>query len=146
VRRRTFFARVVVLTLLCLGVVGSFPTRGSAGEPPDCGLGAVKPWNRHDGHVVAKGNIFCLDAGTTLIRMVVRLQYRWSNKADWRTVASETAEITAPSELFVTKIPYPCRTGGWRTAVNTWYRLQPSDPWSSLIGPVRSSRFVEACH
>jgi len=146
VSRQRLSARVGALLVLSFGVVVSFPAHGSAGEPPDCGVGAVTPWNRQDGYVVAKGNIFCLDGGTTLIRMIVRLQYRRSPAADWRTVAAESAHIAAPDDLYVTKVPYPCRRGGWRTTVNTWYRLQLSDPWSRLAHPLRSSRGVEACH
>ena len=144
--RRRLPGRAAITCLVVLGVVASFPARGSAGEPPDCGVGAVTPWNRQDGYVVAKGNIFCLDGGSSLIRIVVRLQYRSSPAARLADGRCRERPHRCAGGALVTKVPYPCRRGGWRTTVNTWYRFQLSDPWSRLTDPLRSSREVKDCH
>lgn len=147
---RNLVVRGAVVSLVCLGSVGSLYTPSVAGGRPDCSVSAIGPWNRADGFIVGKGSFSCegLTQATSLL-LRVEVQYRARVHARWRTVASATIEAfaaTGAPHLFL-KATNPCRSGGWRSSVSTWYRtpLTP-EPWSPFVRSFNSlPRRVERC-
>jgi hypothetical protein len=139
--------RGALVSLVCLGSVGSFYTPGVAGGLPQCSVNSITPWNR-SGVVVGKGTTSCEDeVPPPSLRIAVEVQHRSRPSARWSTVASAISVVSVGTGFNVVKVPHACRTGGWRTLVSSWYRETQTEPWSRLYGTLDSPpRRINICN
>ena len=100
------------------------------GDPPlldYCGWGAVTPFNRADGWIVAKGTTECVSGEFPYRKLRVRLQQEV--QGDWVTRSTSFGVATPTEQYQLVKAPWPCKVDRWRSLVAVWYRWSEVDPW-----------------